>query len=451
MRNQDKFRGVDIGPNTPFAGPLPAVGFGEVARAALRSITCGVALLVLGTSSPLLAQQTWTGPMTIGEMRREQAVNAIMAVREAVQSKTQFNRDIAAARQAFFDTATKPAARVSVEKRFGDMLKAKDFYYAQQMVTEGTSEYSQKRVAGMDAITGGAVDGGIPDAARAAFHEWVDALRTSLGARDRKQMLVVGDAVQVKKAVADNMGLYEAYARLRDKHEFDVREADAKNSSERSTAIVANRAAAKDLTPESRDRLHKQSEGFFDTGVDARMVLATRPVGDALDKVMRSRQRVLRCTYGPTGASQDGSSMVYETHTFWSGQAPASIEQIVAADRRNALGGLGKANAVQTCPESRTLASAAVSAIPAPAPAAAAASAAPLAVAAPVAVASAQPGPLDVHAQNRERYAQQRCQHMATVVRKNKEEAATAPTHQSRHWTTRVAASERKFAQECGG
>ncbi len=424
----------------------PAVArWTTLAGQALCHMRIGVMLLAASAWLPSAAQETWIGTRTIGEVRREQAVNAIMAVREAVQSKTQFSKDIAAARKAFFDTATRPGERPAVEKRFADMLKAKDFYYAQQMVTEGTSEYSQKRVAGLDALTGGALDGGIPEAGRAAFHDWVDALRTSLGARDRKQMLVVGDATQVRKALANNMGLYEAYARLRDKHEFDVRAADATSSTERAAAIAANRIAVQNLTPEGRERLHKQSEGFFDTGTDARLALAPRPVADSLTQLMRSGQRVLRCTYGPTGASQDGSSMVYETHVFWHKQAPADIGAIIAADRRKALGNLRTANAVPGCPETRTLASAALSAIDAPG-----AAAAPASPVAPVA-AVARAAPRDIRSQNRVANTQRRCGQLAEEVRRNKEEASKAPAHQVRYRASRVAASEKKLAQNCNG
>lgn len=79
----------------------------------------------------------------------------------------------------------------------------------------------QKHNAAIHALTGGEIDGGIAPPAQQAFIAWVDAVRASLGARRRDDLLVVADSDKLKKALHDSFERYAAYKQLRDKFEID--------------------------------------------------------------------------------------------------------------------------------------------------------------------------------------------------------------------------------------
>jgi hypothetical protein len=288
--------------------------------------------------------------VTIGEYYSIKIVEAIQAQQRAARAKAEFNADIAAARDAFLRNRGNAAA----EKRFAELLLAKDQYYFAQMAIEGTSDYSQKRVAGINLVTGGALDGGIAPPAEDAFLRWVQAVRRTLGVRSDREMLIVTDSARVNAAIAQHEAEYTSYRALRDRHEIE--------SFELAERVNRQRAA---LTPESKQRLDRQEVKRFDPVSDLRgSGRPPEPLWQLASKL--AAPDVLRCRYGPVAVFEDGQSK-FEEFRYWHRQPPTVIDDLIAANTNGHLGDLATRSALSDCPATSAVARSAAPLVAAPA------------------------------------------------------------------------------------
>jgi hypothetical protein len=218
---------------------------------------------------------TWIGRPTIGDYIRRDIAEISKAQQEVVRSKTEFNAQIAKARKAFLATASDPKARAEAEKIFADFLFAKDLTYATMFLTEGFSEESRSRSAGLDFFTGGAIDNGIPEDGQAAFEDWVNGIRTSLGAKNSKQLLFLTDADvdKFRKALEANEPLYNKYKVLRDRQEINGG-ISQKEMLRRSEAARVAKSVEAAKAADGGARLHKEEVKPLDVG-DWRVDLET--------------------------------------------------------------------------------------------------------------------------------------------------------------------------------
>ena len=302
-------------------------------------------VVVVGTTAR--AQETrW---VTIGEYHGILISEAIQAAAEASRGKREFNRRITAARKAYLADRRDKAA----EKRFADLLHAKDYYYFAQMLAEGTSEYSRQRVAGLNLITGGAVDDGIAPPAEPLFFAWVDQVRATLGVKDRQQMLVLADTNRVDAAIRQHDAEYKRYRAARDKFEIDRADMAEK---------VAKARAG--LTPDGKVKLDAQEVSNFNVGHDLQ---GKGPVPQPLAKVAAGvgPAPVLRCRYGPNAIYDDGQPE-YERFRFWQNKPPAQIEDLINANTNGHLGDLATRSALPACPSSAVAARSAAVRVTAP-------------------------------------------------------------------------------------
>lgn len=301
----------------------------------LRHIRCTLTI-ALAVASAAHAQTVWIGRPTIGDVIRYQAGEALKAQQQAARSKAQFNAEIAKARADFFAAAGDEKARRVPEKRFADLLMAKDYMAMSLLVAEGTGTQARKRNDALHLITGGEIDGGIAPPARLAFNDWVNAVRKSLGARSPDDLLIVTNADSLQKALDANTADYASYKALRDRFEID--------------RWTSGKAVAKARTGDGKVALHHSDEGVFTATEDTMhwQLGRNQPLRALLHPLWKT-QPVLRCFYGPTGTDAFGRPS-YDVYRFWRGKAPDSIDRILAADGDAALGRIRTRTALDKCP-----------------------------------------------------------------------------------------------------
>lgn len=289
----------------------------------------------------------WIGRPTIGDYIRRDLTEVLKAQQEAVRSKAEFNARIAEARKAFFATASDTKAHAEAEKIFADFLFAKDLTYASLFITEGISEESRNASAGWDFFTGGAIDNGIPEDGQAAFEDWVNGIRTSLGAKNSKQLLFLtpADVDKFRKALEANEPLYNKYKVLRDRQEINGG-ISQKEMLRRSEAARVAKSVEAARAADGGARLHKDEVKPLDVG-DWLVDLETPELRQMLFKAMEAGQQTLSCTYGPSMTSRGEEG--YGTYTFWFKSPPSNINALMQADQKGALQFLG-ITGIDACP-----------------------------------------------------------------------------------------------------
>ena len=306
----------------------------HVAPALVRVLA--VATLCLSMSAA--AQEVWIGRPTIGDHLRHQLGQAIQHQQNAVRAKKEFTADIASARKAFFATAAKPETRAAVEKRFAELLLGKDYIYLAGILTTGTGKASHKQAWALQMITGGELDGGIAPPARPAFDAWVNAVRTSLGARSPDEVLFLLDREQLVAALNANVDRYEAYKVLRD--QFEIDSFNNRRALGQSAAPVMAAVEAATL-PNGDRKLHSKKVVLFGLG----RLTDTSTLKDDQRRRQFSEflaaakaagpQQVIECAYGPMTAHADGATwtLVYQTYRFWYRTVPKGLEEVVSWKR----------------------------------------------------------------------------------------------------------------------
>ena len=195
----------------------------------LRPFIFVVAILVLTLLHDVLADTVIVGkPGEIGAALFGRGVGkALAAGADLANTKAQFNAQIAAARRRFFAEYPNGKDFAQAEKEFAELLWGKDLYFMSMSLSTGfddTSPNSISSVLGkMDAVTGGTMDNGISNSARAMFGRWVHAIRGDLGAESyRAQLRRLPSASQVVAAIEANEDAYSAYKKDRDDAEFEA-------------------------------------------------------------------------------------------------------------------------------------------------------------------------------------------------------------------------------------
>lgn len=98
------------------------------------------------------------------------------------------------------------------------VLLEKDLAYLSLYIGEGTRKLDRNPLAMLNKMTG-EIDGGIPIASQKTYAEWVQSIRTALGAKG-DQMLYPPRKDALEKAIRDAGPIYEKYMTDRDKEEF---------------------------------------------------------------------------------------------------------------------------------------------------------------------------------------------------------------------------------------
>lgn len=166
-------------------------------------------MIIIGTPGQIAAAR-------MGHQIGSAIGGALRSAAEFAQSKAAANAEMEKARRDFLRNYPNGADLAAARERLASLLFQKDLYYLSLSISEGLTPDNEQRLQLLDMLTGGALDGGIHPGAKADFADWVDAVRASLGARRRGELLFVTSGPDVLKAIGDNMGVYERYLQRRD-------------------------------------------------------------------------------------------------------------------------------------------------------------------------------------------------------------------------------------------
>lgn len=268
--------------------------------------------------------------VTIGELMVHNAVAVVQAAQQAVGAKAEFNAEMDAARAQFFTTLDSPAKHKAAEVRLAGMLHDKDIFYMGYCVVGGVDD-AMARLGGIAILTGqqGRMIGdGIPKPAMPAFRRWINAVRTSLGARTDSELLVYGEA-QLGAALEKNVATYAAYKSVRDAAEYH---------------IWLSTHPGNLQTPGQIPLKDQNIYGVYSTAI----LTFSRDEAVKLRKLgIEPAQQLLLCAFGPTYAG-DGSER-FSFQIFWYRSAPADIDRLLSIDAEDALRTLGK-QGYEQCP-----------------------------------------------------------------------------------------------------
>jgi len=183
-------------------------------------------LLVLGLVSPAEAQSSGDpffdlmlkqaiGAPTIGDLVAKAADDAI----HGAVIKSTLTAEIGAARERFWRNYPNGPDLTAAKQDFDRLLFSKDEAYLMLFLPQGRPDPT---ISALQAITGGEIDGGIPQGAQPAYRAWVEDIRTRLGARPGEQ-LPLAAYVRLKDAVNASGPVYRDYLLRREQEEFRLR------------------------------------------------------------------------------------------------------------------------------------------------------------------------------------------------------------------------------------
>ena len=317
-----------------------------------------VACLASAVCTCAAAQEVWIGRTTIGDIIHRDAVEVIKSIQElqrASVSAKQFSTEIEQARREFFASVPDSAERARAEKRFAELLQQKDIHY---LGLSYMSSVGGSAVKTLEIMSGTQIDGGIPQAAQAAFDAWASAVRKVVA-------LEITEA-RVAMAIVANQHLYEEYKILRDKAEMHA----MNNLRARMQGYSAIRAAIDDgLLPDGDRKLASHKVVQFDPSRHLnRNALGNKPNQRRFSELLAAATaaaplQVLECAYGPMSATENGGSwtLVYSVYRLWYRVVPQGLEEMIASNQAALLVGGGyernylyTALALENCGETRT-------------------------------------------------------------------------------------------------
>lgn len=267
---------------------------------------------------------------------------------QLAQHKSAFNARIATARSRYFSGGLDVKSRAQAEKAFLALLYDKDLALAFPLITAGFSETARLGVELADAMSGGALDNGIPKDASPDFQRWIAAVRRTLGARNNRDMLVLNDSAKFQRALDANAAAYSVYKARRDSAERDLFEKEQHRLSELEKA-------KENVAADGGVRLGKSTVRTlmtYDQGTGNMSV----ELDQAVMTLSHGGPQVIECKYGP-GQGPSGDP-IYYTFVYWYERAPAYISEVLNADKNRVFHFLG-ASARTDCPASNLAAHAA--------------------------------------------------------------------------------------------
>lgn len=155
------------------------------------------------------------GPLRPIDVFAIQAGDVAADASKVNRSKAEFNRQIDEARRAYHGNPKDRAA----EQVLARLLWDKDWYFVALRLN---SLDGRDAASALDSIIGGKpLDGGIDPLVQAAFVDWVRTIRSGLGARSDRALVIILDEASVRKAVKDSEPAYRKYRERRDALELE--------------------------------------------------------------------------------------------------------------------------------------------------------------------------------------------------------------------------------------
>jgi hypothetical protein len=183
-----------------------------------RMIFTGIAVACLmAVPRASKAEADWPRETIGGPTLAEQIADIVVKAQKVAAAKEAANAEIEDARRQFFADCVNGIRGGVSEKNFAELLFEKDIYFLSLYMQEGMTPKALRQLKGIDILTGGELDGGLPPVE--IFGVWVNAVRTALGAPPPGQLWLPTPAEFIE-GIAQTSDVYEKYKVSRDRAEF---------------------------------------------------------------------------------------------------------------------------------------------------------------------------------------------------------------------------------------
>jgi hypothetical protein len=304
---------------------------GRSIASCIASMAAVIGVLSAPMTAPAQIVDGFIGKPSGPDYFKSNAQGAIEAAVKANVVVKKFDPLIAAARAKYFQSTGSDKEAAGAE--FGKLLFYKDMILGNAYIVEGVVDHGNVANKLISAFNGGKeLDAGIPPGANNDYLHWIEAVRKSLGAKGRSQLLIF-DQASLAKALDDSMPEYQIYRRMRDLSEAARWKIEQSNG-----------------TPTEPYRRPLFSSLPIDFARFAEMTLVTEPkFREQAAIAARAGAKVLRCDYGPGILQGRSSPYGYNvTFYFWQNRTPDNIAELLAYNR-DALNSV-KDHAAAACP-----------------------------------------------------------------------------------------------------
>jgi hypothetical protein len=250
---------------------------------------------------------------TLGNQIGNTATTVVTGLVRYGKAQDDANREIARTRQQFWADYDAGRRNTPAESEFGRALLTKDLVLMSMILSEGRPA---PIVQGVNALFG-QLDGGVRNPAKAAFDEWVNAIRFMMGADRQGQLLIVTSPADLLSALQKTSRWYDVYRRWRDWAEF--------------RAHGINRPEPTTTAPGENDLARLANRPRTTTPAEWRLLRQ--------EYVQEGGVRLIRCTYN-RGANAPPAyvASIPPTVHFWPekvGATRGDIQRTVSADPRS--------------------------------------------------------------------------------------------------------------------
>jgi hypothetical protein len=203
-------------------GPTKDIGAGTGLQGVL-SMKRWILVAILGfalAGHPEVGKADWQRETIGGPSFGEHIEDIVARGQQVAAAKQAANAEIEEARRKFFADCVNGVRGKDAEKQFAEVLFAKDLYFLSLYASEGMTPAVLRHLDGIDNLTGGPFDGGIPpQPANEAFGAWVEKIRATLHAPPPGQLWLPtqGEFIHAIAVTSDD---YARYRVLRDRAEF---------------------------------------------------------------------------------------------------------------------------------------------------------------------------------------------------------------------------------------
>jgi hypothetical protein len=179
----------------------------------------GILAMIGAMAMATPANALWPDKVPVWEWCTSRFADAVEKAKEAKEARKAANASLEAARQKFFADRKAGLSDPESLQDFQIQLWQKDIYYLTPYLNEGMTPRAVKLFEGVEKLTGGLLDGGIPPDASGQFEEWVTMVRAALHAPAPGTIWLPSQA-ELIAALAATTSTYEKYRVVRDRAEL---------------------------------------------------------------------------------------------------------------------------------------------------------------------------------------------------------------------------------------
>jgi hypothetical protein len=165
------------------------------------------------------ANALWPDKVPVWDWYASRLTEAVQKAKEAGEARQAANAAIEVARQKFFADRKAGISEPESLQEFEILLWQKDIYYMTPYLNEGMTPRAVKQFEGVEKLTGGKLDGGIPTEASGEFEDWVMTVRGALNAPAPGSFWLPSQDELIAALIATS-AQYDRYRAARDRAEL---------------------------------------------------------------------------------------------------------------------------------------------------------------------------------------------------------------------------------------